>query len=71
MLREWGVGELLCSNSLFGMCHWMGLHFHNWTDYNKVEFIYSYMNGVTHIWDFGGKNILVIRDLKKGRLISG
>ena len=29
------------------------------------------MTGVTHIWDFGGKNILVIRDLKKGRLISG
>ena len=40
MLREWGGGgvELVCSNSLFGMCHWMGLHFHNWIDYNKVEF---------------------------------
>ena len=36
MMRE--VGGVLCSNSLFGMCHWMGLHFHNWTDYNKVEF---------------------------------
>ena len=38
MLREGEGGELLCSNSLFGMCHWMGLHFHNWIDYNKVEF---------------------------------
>ena len=28
--------------------------------------------GHTHLaWDFGGKNILVIRDLKKGRSISG
>lgn len=39
MLREWGGGGgLVCSNTLFGMCHWMGLHFDNWIDYNKVEF---------------------------------
>ena len=36
VLRE--GGGVLRSNSLFGMCRWMGLHFHNWIDYNKVEF---------------------------------
>ena len=23
---------------LMGMCRWMGLHFHNWIDYNGVAF---------------------------------
>ena len=25
-------------NGLMGMCRWMGLHFHDWIDYNGVEF---------------------------------
>ena len=31
------------SNGLLGMCRWMGLHFHNWADYNGVAFsgVYS------------------------------
>ena len=24
---------------LLGVCHWMGSHFHNWTDYNGVTFL--------------------------------
>ena len=23
---------------LMGMCHWMALHFHDWIDYNGVDF---------------------------------
>ena len=36
-------------------CHWMGLHFEQ-----------SYWNTVPHFREFGGKKILVSRDLKTG-----
>ena len=32
-------GGLLPSKRLLEMCHWMGSHFHNWTDYNGVTFL--------------------------------
>ena len=31
-----GVGYF---ERLLGVCHWMGSHFHNWTDYNGVTFL--------------------------------
>ena len=31
-------GELLSYKRLMGMCHWMGSHFHDWSDYNGVAF---------------------------------
>ena len=34
-----GGGGVLPSKRLLGMCHWMGSHFHNWTDYNGVTFL--------------------------------
>ena len=33
-----GRGGALPSNMLMGMCRWMGLHFHDWIDYNGVAF---------------------------------
>ena len=33
-----GGGWAPPSNRLMGMCHWMGLHFHHWIDYNGVAF---------------------------------
>ena len=33
-----GGGGALPSNRLMGMCHWMGSHFHDWIDYNRVAF---------------------------------
>ena len=34
-----GAGEgVLPDKRLMGMCHWMGLHFHDWIDYNGVTF---------------------------------
>ena len=33
------AGGVLPSKRLLGMCHWMGSHFHNWTDYNGVTFL--------------------------------
>ena len=32
-------GGVLPSKRLLGMCRWMGSHFHNWTDYNRVTFL--------------------------------
>ena len=36
-----GGGEyvLVIGNRLMGMCRWMGLHFHDWIDYNVVAFL--------------------------------
>jgi len=33
-----GGGGVLPSNRLMGMCHWMGSHFYDWIDYNRVAF---------------------------------
>ena len=32
-------GGLLPYKRLMGICHWMGLHFHDWIDYNWVTFL--------------------------------
>ena len=34
-----GRGGVLPSKRLLGMCRWMGSHFHNWTDYNRITFL--------------------------------
>ena len=33
-----GGGGALPYKRLLGMCHWMGSHFHDWTDYHGVAF---------------------------------
>ena len=33
-----GGGGALPYKRLMGMCRWMGLHFHDWIDYNGVAF---------------------------------
>ena len=40
-LARWTLNQLargrgVLPNGLLGMCHWMGLHFHNLTNYNGV-----------------------------------
>ena len=32
-------GGVLSSKRLLAMCRWMGSHFHNWVDYNRVTFL--------------------------------
>ena len=34
-----GGGGVLPYKRLMGMCHWMGSHFHDWSDYNGVTFL--------------------------------
>ena len=39
-VRKWVTGGgVLPSKMVMEMCHWMGSHFHNWTDYNGVTFL--------------------------------
>ena len=38
MKKFLGRGEAFPSHELLGMCHWMGSHFHDSTDYNGVAF---------------------------------
>ena len=33
--------RVLFCKRLMGMCHWMGLHFHDWIDYNGAAFSIS------------------------------
>ena len=35
---RWGGGGVLPCKKLIGMCHWMGSHFYDWSDYNGVAF---------------------------------
>ena len=37
--RVRGGGGVLPSKRLLGMCHWMGSHFQNWTNYDGVTFL--------------------------------
>ena len=47
-----GRGEGVISyKRLLGMCHWMGSHFHDWSDCNGVAF--STENGVANFWILG------------------
>ena len=39
-----------------GMCRWMGLHFHDWIDYNGVVFSIDVLEWGRTFSDFGGKS---------------
>ena len=54
-----GAGEgVLPDNRLMGMCRWMGLHFHDWIDYNGVAFSIELLECFTHFRMFWGKIVL-------------
>ena len=40
---------------LIGMCRWMGLHFHDWSDYNGVAFSIDLLEWGRKFSDFGVK----------------
>ena len=52
-----GGGGLPC-NRLMGMCRWMGSHFHDWNDYNGVEFSIELLEWGRTFFDFRGKTVL-------------
>ena len=62
-----GPPGVLPSNRLLAVCGWMGLHFHNWTDYNGVTFLVELLEWGRKFSGFLGKKILVSRYLKIGR----
>ena len=50
------------------MCRWMGSHFHDWIDYNGVEFSIELLEWGRTFSDFWGKKLLLSRDSKWSRL---
>ena len=50
-----GGGGVLPYKRLMGMCRWMGLHFHDWSDYNGVAFSIELLEWGCQFSDFWGK----------------
>ena len=50
-----GGGVVLTYKRLMGMCHWMGLHFHDRIDYNGVAFSIQLLEWGRKYSDFGHK----------------
>ena len=48
-------GGVLPYKRLMGMCRWMGLHFHDWSDYNGVAFSIDLLEWGRKFSDFWGK----------------
>ena len=46
-------GGVLPYKRLIGLCHWMGLHFHDCGDYNGVAFSISLVEWVANFRIFG------------------
>ena len=62
MTPQWGRGKrgiqpggVLSYKRLIGMCHWMGSHFHDWSDYNGVAFSIDLLEWGRKFSDFWGK----------------
>jgi len=51
----WVGGGELSYKRLLGMCRWMGSHFDNWSDYNRVAFSIELLEWVHKFSDLGGK----------------
>ena len=50
-----GWGGVLSYKRLLGMCCWMGSHFHDWSDYNRVAFSIGLLEWVHKFSDFWHK----------------
>ena len=55
MLVTIGPGGVLLYKRLMGMCRWMGSHFHDWSDYNRVAFSIELLELVRKFSDFWRK----------------
>ena len=53
-------GGVLPYKRLRGMCRWMGLHFHDWIDYNGVAFLIELLGWGCTFSDCRGKTVLHI-----------
>ena len=65
-------GGALPSNSLIGMCSWMGSHFHDWIEYNEVAFSIELLEWGRIFSGFGGRIFWQVVSLgEKYRKICG
>ena len=53
--RGLSPGGVFPYKRLTGTCRWMGLHFHDWSDYNGVAFLIDLLEWGRKSSDFGGK----------------
>ena len=53
-------GRVLPYKRLMGICRWMGSHFHDWIDYNRVAFSIELLEWGRTFSDFWGKTVLHI-----------
>ena len=51
-----GGGGVLPYKRLLGMCRWMGSHFHDWIDYNRVTFSIELLKWGRTLSDFWGED---------------
>ena len=49
-----GSQGVLPYKRLMGMCHWMGSHFYDWSDYNGVTFSTELLDWAHTFLDFLG-----------------
>ena len=61
-MRSEPQGGALPSNKLMGMCCWVGSHFHDRIDYNRVAFSTELLEWGRIFAGFGGKNIHASRE---------
>ena len=57
-LKSYGGGGVLPHKRLMGMCRWMGSHFQDWIDRNRVAFIIALLEWGHTFSDFWGKTVL-------------
>ena len=54
------LGRVLPYKRLMGMCRWLRTYFHDWVDYNGVEFSTELLEPGRTLSDFWGKTVLHI-----------
>ena len=50
------------------MCRWVGLHFHDWIDYNGVAFSIELLEWGRIFSDFGVRELFIFKVSKRTRI---
>ena len=63
-----GARRVLTYKELMGMCRWMGWHFHDWIDYNRVAFSIELLEWGRTFTDFGVRKFFIFTVRKRTRM---
>ena len=61
-------GGALPYKRLMGMCRWMGSHFHDWSDYNRVAFSKELLEWGRTFSDLWGRELFIFTVSKRTRI---